>query len=283
MDFPWSLIPDFRWNRFVSMLTAFWDSDLNVEILGVRYGPADNSTVTITFRGALNTQNICVCIQDVAEHGVNYVPRYIEQTVDLEAAWAAFGTNVVWEAPAADRPAITDPSLLPSTGDRFFSRIRINSSGQVALRIASDTTTANPTATDEDLADDFEERGYVVLEVDGRFYRADLDGSDTTDPYIWTPTDAASMQLLHERYSYDGTGDRPLPRAAKLTFGYTPNVAKTAYSLSRGRHHTFKLEREGGKSYVVYIVPVLKRADGIEVFHDGFELEDRMAYVSINA
>ena len=76
MDFPWNLIEDFRWNRFLSMLSAFEDAGPGVQIIGVHKPPVANSVVTVKYRATLATQRICVQYRTFdADTGTVYDPK----------------------------------------------------------------------------------------------------------------------------------------------------------------------------------------------------------------
>ena len=63
MDFPWNLIPDLRWNRFLNLIGAFWDAEPRVEILGVRHEASAAATVTVRWKASLAVEHMQVHVQ----------------------------------------------------------------------------------------------------------------------------------------------------------------------------------------------------------------------------
>ena len=109
------------------------------------------------------------------------------QTIQLQAAWY-FPSFSRWIPPSGSRPAI-DASLRGS--DSRFLQALILADGEVRFRIASSQTQSS--IAGQDLTSQFEQNGSLELTVGSNSLLVSLAGADTTEPYVWTPTNGAEV------------------------------------------------------------------------------------------
>ena len=97
-------------------------------------------------------------------------------------------TNVqhVWAYPNNGRPMI-DSSL---GTNRELNQVGVTHVGGIAIAIGSGVT-------GEDLSDQFEMQGSVVLSAAGHTVIASIAGADMSDPYVWTPDNASEVVAFY--------------------------------------------------------------------------------------
>ena len=84
-----------------------------------------------------------------------------------------------------------DDSLTGGT-DRWIGYVEFASSGTVRLRFASNLT-ENINNANDDLSSAFEANGSVTITVGSESVTVSLAGADTTEPYVFTPTNSAEV------------------------------------------------------------------------------------------
>ena len=116
-------------------------------------------------------------------------------TQDISFGTSVFytGSTIAIDWPTASRPEITQNALKAQASDnRYLDRIRLRrSDGYVRLHI-EDNRTTDASATGQELSTEFETDGRITLTVGGRSQTIDM-GSDTTEPYEFTPSNAAEV------------------------------------------------------------------------------------------
>ena len=109
------------------------------------------------------------------------------QTIQLQAAWY-FPSFSRWKPPPGSRPAID--AGLRGADPRFLESI-ILADGEIRFRIASSQTEISDSG--QDLTSQFEDHGSLELIVGANSLLVALGGADTTEPYVWTPTNTAEI------------------------------------------------------------------------------------------
>ena len=109
------------------------------------------------------------------------------QIIQLQAAWY-FPSHSRWKPPQGSRPAID--AGLRGADPRFLETL-VLADGEIRLRIASSQTEIS--ATGQDLTSTFEQNGTLEIIVGSNSLLVSLAGADTTDPYVWTPTNGAEV------------------------------------------------------------------------------------------
>ena len=111
MDFPWNLLPDIRWNRFLDLLGSFWDSEPRVEVLGVRHDGTAGGSLKVRFKASLAVEHVQVHVQHdgTAGGGVDYssssfvsstrVNCYMNRQQDVTIARNGMDNYTVWLIP----------------------------------------------------------------------------------------------------------------------------------------------------------------------------------------
>ena len=66
MDFPWNLFPQIEWRRFLSLISAFWDAEPRVQILGWRHDGTASGDLTVRYKASLATEHVQVHVQSSA-------------------------------------------------------------------------------------------------------------------------------------------------------------------------------------------------------------------------
>ena len=127
-----------------------------------------------------------------AKHDANL--SEVEQSFNLAAGAYGVGAShrdFEW-TPRSTQPQITQTALLPASGDRYFGGIRLNDNGRIWLGIVAAQNTA-PYSSGQDLSASFEANGEVDITVGSDTLTVALAGRDPTEPYIWTPANAAEV------------------------------------------------------------------------------------------
>ena len=109
-----------------------------------------------------------------------------EQTVDVATSeFYAGSDNVTLEPTASGRTQITESALLPSSGDRYFARARLftTNGGRLDLLFEANRSVSTGSATGQDLSDEFETSGTIVIEINSQRIEISMSGVDTTEPY----------------------------------------------------------------------------------------------------
>ena len=148
MDFPWNLIPDLRWNRFLNLIGAFWDAEPRVEILGVRKA-ATGLSVTVRWKASLAVEHVQVHVQHdgAGGGGVEYddstyvsstrVDCFTDRQQDTDVTVTDTETYIVWLIP------------LVRQGDGTY--VRYDGEGErpdhMAFQVLADPSTGTGTGT----------------------------------------------------------------------------------------------------------------------------------------
>ena len=109
------------------------------------------------------------------------------QIIQLQAAWY-FPSHSRWKPPQGSRPAID--AGLRGADPRFLETL-VLADGEIRLRIASSQTEISDSG--QDLTSTFEQNGTLEIIVGSNSLLVSLAGADTTDPYVWTPTNGAEV------------------------------------------------------------------------------------------
>ena len=145
-----------------------------------------------------------------------------QQTIDLPTSYYRRQSAFVdWRPPDNSRPAIIDGLKASSSDSRFFSVLRFFPGGLTRLGIDSSQTGSQSA----DLSGEFEKNGAIDITISGTTYSFDLNSSDLTEPYIWTPsnsTDAGAIFTTLARSRVAATlviRDGPPVSGFKMVFG----------------------------------------------------------------
>ena len=150
-----------------------------------------------------------------------------EQVIELPAIdylkFASFGI-ATWAITAGQRTRIIDG--LAGAEEKYLVAVTVFSDGRVRLGFGNNTSTSDQDG--DDLSDDFEANGSVMLEYQSDAFTAELAGADLTEPYQWTPSNANEVKAFYNAL--------PAVRAAaRLTLRAHPTVVSSIdLSLSAG-------------------------------------------------
>ena len=145
------------------------------------------------------------------------------QTIQLQAAWY-FPSFSRWFPPPGSRPAI-DAGLRGA--DPRFLQALILAEGEIRFRLASSQTQSS--ATGQDLTSQFEDHGSLELIVGANSLLVALGGADTTEPYVWTPTNGAEVAAFEALLS----GTSGSESGQLIIRDFTPGVP-IAYTVDAG-------------------------------------------------
>ena len=105
--------------------------------------------------------------------------------------WNVSGTG------GAPAPIQIDSSLAPPGTTRYLNNFAVFKSGRILLDIQATTTTATSGA---DLSNQFESDGEIMITTEHGSLLVKM-GSDTSDPYIWTPSNPAEVTAFYNAHS----------------------------------------------------------------------------------
>ena len=109
------------------------------------------------------------------------------QVIDLAASWfSATSESVSWFA-TGTRPKINN--YLSGGNSRYFSGVTFaQTDRRITLQFSDASTGAGSGPSGQDLITAFEQDGSIKIESAGVLTRTfNLNGSDTSEPYVWTP------------------------------------------------------------------------------------------------
>ena len=134
------------------------------------------------------------------------------QAIPLQTGWYVGNpSSAIYQPHAQQRPAIAT-SLTPSDNPPRFLRVIELRSDTGAISIAVEVGQTQ-VGSGQDLSDAFETSGFLRIQAVGMDVTAFLASADTTEPYVWTPTNSAEIIALATAI----IAAQPANRAATLT------------------------------------------------------------------